>query len=241
MKICVAQIRPSRGNITLNIEKHLQWIDIAAAHEAGIIIFPELSVTGYEPTLAKELATSEDDSRFDIFQKISDTKRITIGIGAPIQTDRGIVIGMVIFGPGEPRQVYSKQYLHEDELPFFVNGINPVLSFETLNKLSLAICYELSVPAHSEQAGKNGAKIYIASVAKTADGVEKARMALSAIAKKYSMTVLMSNCVGHCDNFECGGATTAWNEKGAVIGQLDDSREGVLIIDTDKQELIKKI
>jgi hypothetical protein len=54
------------------------------------------------------------------------------------------------------------------------------------------------------------------------------------------MTVLMSNCIGECDGIECGGKTSIWNNKGLLVGQLNDTDEGILIIDTDTQELIEK-
>ncbi len=54
------------------------------------------------------------------------------------------------------------------------------------------------------------------------------------------MTVLMSNCVGHCDNFESAGKSSVWNDKGLLIGQLNDTNEGILIFDTDTQKLIEK-
>lgn len=106
--------------------------------------------------------------------------------------------------------------------------------------IALAICYEISVPEHSENAYNSGAEIYIASVAKSADGVEKAVKNLTNIAKQYSMTVLMSNCLGPCDGFESGGKTSIWNNKGLLMGQLNDAAEGILLIDTDTQELIEK-
>jgi predicted amidohydrolase len=102
----------------------------------------------------------------------------------------------------------------------------------------LAICYELSVPEHAEAAFKNEASAYIASVAKSADGVEKAGKRLSDIARKYSVPVLMSNCVGCCDNFENAGKTAAWNSDGLLIRQLDDAAEGILILDTNTQEVL---
>ena len=87
--------------------------------------------------------------------------------------------------------------------------------------IALAICYELSVPEHAENAFKSGAEIYIASVAKSVNGVDQAIKRLSDIASKYSMTVLMSNCVGQADGEECGGKTSIWNNKGLLVGQLD--------------------
>lgn len=238
MKLCAVQTRPVKGNIQSNIERHRKLIDLAISHGADIIIFPELSITGYEPALAKDLATHPDDSRLNDFQQISNTCGVTIGVGMPVRNDAGTCISMVIFQPHKARQVYSKKYLHADEEGFFVSGQNAA---NLPGNIALAICYELSVPEHPENAYKNGARIYIASVAKSASGAEKAGRSLSAIAASYTMTVLMSNCVGYCDNFECGGKTSAWNDKGLLVGQLDDTNEGMLIIDTDTQELIEKI
>src|SRR4051794_17238166 len=112
MKICVAQTKPVKGDIQSNIDSHKRLIDVAISNGADTIIFPELSLTGYEPKLSKELATDQDDSRFDDFQKISDTKHITIGVGMPTKSNSDILISMIIFQPYAPRQTYSKQYLH---------------------------------------------------------------------------------------------------------------------------------
>ena len=57
MKIAVAQTKPVTGDIDSNIKNHITLATVAADNGADIIIFPELSLTGYEPSLAKQLAT----------------------------------------------------------------------------------------------------------------------------------------------------------------------------------------
>ncbi len=232
MNIAAAQIRPLKGNIQQNLAKHVRLIESAVAKKVDIIVFPELSTTGYEPGLAKDLATVKEDARFDIFQTISDQDNITICIGAPLTASSGIAISMIIFQPRKQRQVYAKQYLHVDEYPWFVNGHGHVILEINNTKIAPAICYELSVPQHPENAHRLGAGIYNASVAKTAAGVDKAITQLSEIANNYSMTVLLSNFIGNCDNTECGGRSSVWNDNGVLLGQLDDHSEGVLLIDT---------
>ena len=219
--ICVAQTKPFTGDIASNITAHKNLIKLAAAKNADIIIFPELSITGYEPTLAKDLATTPHDPRFDEFQQLSDQHNMIIGIGAPTQ---GICITMVLFHPNQPRQTYSKKYLHADEEPFFVSGQNESAFIN--NHIALAICYEISVREHAENA--KDANIYIASVAKTSAGVTKAIDRLAEIAKHYSMTVLMSNSVGP----GYGGKSSVWNNKGILVDQLDDENEGILVYQT---------
>jgi predicted amidohydrolase len=237
MKIAVAQTKPVTGDIESNIKNHITLASQAADNGADIIIFPELSLTGYEPSLAKQLATDITDNRFYVFQQLSDAREISIGIGVPTKANTGIHITMLLFQPNKPVQAHSKMYLHADEEPFFVSGENLPGLIINNTPIALAICYEISVPEHSEHAHKTGAQLYVASVAKTVKGVEKAWNTLSDIAGKYGITVLMSNSVGMCEDGLCGGRSAAWNSKGELLGHLNDTKEGILILDT----LIDKI
>lgn len=241
MKICVAQTKPVKGDIKSNIEDHKKLIDLAVSNKAELIIFPELSITSYEPELAEELAIDKEDSRFDDFQHISDTKEITVGIGVPIKNADGISISMVIFQPNKAREVYSKLYLHPDEEKFFVSKESTINLLGKKSNIALAICYEISVTEHSENAYKNGAEIYIASVVKTIHKIDLAIKTLSEIASKHSMMVLMSNCVGQANGNDCAGKSSIFSNKGEILAQLNDTNEGVLIIDTDTQEIIEKM
>jgi len=238
MKICLAQAMAVKGDVNANLDNHKKLIERAVPHRADFIVFPELSLTGYEPALANGLATSKDDKRFDELQGLSDSNKLIIGAGMPIKTDDGIMIGMIIFQPFQPRKTYFKQYIHPDEEPYFIKGAYQSVLNET--NIALAICFEISVPAHAEQAHNNGAEIYIASVAKTVDGMNKAIDSLSATANRYSMTVLVSNCVGECEGKKAGGRSSVWNNKGMLLEQLNEKDEGLIIFDTDSQGVIKE-
>lgn len=231
MKISVAQTRPIKGNIEANILNHRRLIDLAIAEEVKMIFFPELSITGYEPELCQDLATTQDDKRFDIFQEISDTHHLTIGIGVPTRSDLGIRISTVVFQPNQPRQTYSKQHLHSSETPFFVAGNH--YTFLSNNQVALAICYELSIPEHSANAFQNGANVYIASTVNSYNGVDKDLNILANIAKNYSMTVLMANCIGQTGEYNCAGKSSVWNNAGKLLGQMDDKNEGILIFNSE--------
>jgi len=241
MKIGIAQTRAFKGDITGNLEKHLRFISLAASLKATSLFFPELSLTGYEPELAEALATNQDDRRLDVIQQSSNNNKITIGLGLPTKENTGNHISMIIFRPDNTRLTYSKQQLHPDEFPFFINGDKQlILNLENKN-IAPAICYESLQPSHSDNAHKLGADIYLASVAKPQKGLDKALIHYPAVARKFSMPVLMSNSVGYCDNFESVGFSTIWNKEGVLVEQLDGQNEGILIFDTDTEEVIKKI
>lgn len=233
MKVCAAQIKPFKGDIEKNIKAHLLFVDQAIEHQADAIFFPELSLTGYEPTLAKNLAINPNDNRLDIFQKKSNQHQITIGVGIPTIEENQIkpYISMVIFQPNVPRKIYSKQYLHVDELPYFIEGKNPLIFNLSGKKVIPAICFESLLPEHIEQSFEQGEIIYLASVAKDLKNIKKAHKHFPKIAKQYCMTVMMVNAIGESDNFECQGCSAVWYEAGRLRGHLEVHKEALLIYD----------
>lgn len=241
MKISIAQTRSIKGNISANIDAHKEIIELAVSYKVDSLFFPELSLTGYEPALARELATNENSDQFEEFQEISDKNKITIGVGVPTKTNNAIRISMMIFQPNVSRQTYSKQLLHTDEFPYFVSGKKQTILIVDNKKIAPAICYESLHPDHSDHAKKLGAEIYIASVAKSQNEINNALTYYSEVAKKLSITVLMSNCIGYCDNFESAVQSAIWSNRGELAGQLDNTLEGLLIFDTETEEVIKHI
>ncbi|MEL6624467.1 MAG: carbon-nitrogen hydrolase family protein [Bacteroidota bacterium] len=233
MKICLAQTYSFKGEVQKNIENHLRMVKQAIASQASLIIFPELSLTGYEPELAKELAVAVDNEIFQPFQALADQHSIVIGAGMPTLAPDGINISMLIFQPQADRTVYSKRILHADELPYFVSGTHqPFLHIQGL-KIGLGICYETLQREHFIHAVTHEAQIYIASVAKPDRGVDKAYLHFPSIAQEFGIPILMANCVGFCDNFMSNGKSSVWNREGKLIGQLDEENQGLLIYDTE--------
>lgn len=229
MKIAVAQITSIKADITTNINHHMRVIDHAAAHSVDLLVFPELSLTGYEPTIAKETATTLDDRRLMRLQALAEKHDMAFGVGAPMRRPGGITISMFVFEPGKPTGLYDKRHLHPDEEPYFIP--DTITSHALPDAVALAICHEISVPEHAETAHKRGASIYVASVAKTHDGVATASDRLAEIARQYGMTVFMSNCVGTCEGQPAGGGSAVWNSQGEVIAQMDDVQEGFIVYD----------
>lgn len=232
MKIAVAQTRSEKGDITKNIEKHLRFTTFAIENGAALIVFPELSLTSYEPELAEALATTASDERLDVLQQASNVNGIIICAGLPTRHEEGNRISMVIFSPNEPRQVYSKQMLHSDELPYFTHGQGQLALNIGNSRIAPAICYESLQPEHATTVAKEGITVYMASVAKSANGVAKAFAHYPQIAKLHNMAVVMSNSIGPSDNFVGSGQSSAWTADGTLAGQLDADSEGILLFDT---------
>lgn len=240
MKICIAQTKPIKGDVSANIEAHKKIIEFALQLNAEAIFFPELSLIGYEPAFAKKLATNQNDDRLEIFQKISDHNNIIIGLGLPTVIESKIRISMIIFEANKPRLTYSKQELHSDEFPYFENGDGQVMIKTNDINIAPAICYESLQTSHAKNAFNLGADVYLASVAKPVNGVKKALDYYPKVARQYQIPVLMANCVGFCDNFLSVGQSAVWTKKGELVGQLDDKNQGILIFNTETEEVITK-
>lgn len=232
MKISAVQFQPIAGGIASNVAKHLAFIELAIAQDVDLIFFSELSLTGYEPHLARAIASHKNDPRFDVFQQYNDLHEMTIGVGLPLLAGSQVQIGMIWFTPNAPRQTYAKQQLHTDELPFFVPGDQQLVLKTADHTLAPAICYESLQPSHAEQVAKLGVDVYLASVAKSAGGMEKAMRHYPTIARKHSMYILMANCVGTCDNFMSVGQSAVWNNQGELLIQMDRESEGMVMVDT---------
>ena len=124
-----------------------------------MIIFPELSLTGYEPELAEGLATGHNDTRLDDFQNISNRNNIAIGVELTTKSNFGVFISMIIFQPNRPQQTYSKQILHSDEKPYFIEGNEQTILNIKDTKIAIAICYKSLQIKHLESAIELGGRV----------------------------------------------------------------------------------
>ena len=231
MILAAAQTKPKRGDIDSNLADHYRLIKIAAQKGADLIAFPELSITGYERENAAELAFSKDDSRIDYLRELAIEHNIIITAGAPIQTESELFIGEFIIFPDNSISIYTKQFLHEGEDEFFQSSFdyNPIITIEN-QKISFAICADIDNPLHPENASKKETSIYIASIFFTPNGIPNAYRDLQNYAQKHKMNVLMSNFSGESWGYSSAGKSAFWNNKGELVGQMNDSDSGLLLI-----------
>lgn len=233
MKLAVVQYHSVKGEISSNIQKHIAIVQKVQHKSPDLIVFPELSLTGYEPELAELLAIDEDA---DILQPLEEASRkfsVIICAGIPVRTSGQIRIGMVILHPHLPKKFYYKQFLHPDEEPYFSPGNSPVTLQYNGHGLSFAICYEVFAEKHWQQAIEAKTDIYVASVAKSKKGMEKALTTLESLSAKNQWTILLSNSIGPSDNFTGAGTSSMWDSEGKLQQQLGHDEEGILLFDTN--------
>ncbi len=235
MKIVAAQMQSAPGDIDGNIERHVHFIERAASCGGAAVFFPEMSLTGYEPRLAEQLAMTADDARLKVFQSLSDRHQILVAVGGPYRGKDGPEIGMYVFRSGQALAVYTKQMLHADELPYFKAGTTPLSVTLGDEILVPAICFESLQMESALRAKDVGATVYVASVAKNMIGMERAHSHYATVARELGMIVLACNGVRNADGFEMTGGSAAWDNSGALRCSAGTGDEALVVYDLAEQ------
>jgi predicted amidohydrolase len=232
MKMASVQFAPAINNIAANIEKHIFWTTKARKAGADLVLFPEMSLTGYELERAGEIAFEEKDSRLSVLADLSKSQNITIVCGAPVKLKNGkLCIGSFIIKPDETIQIYAKKYLHTGEDKFFEtdHAYDPQINIAG-NRISFAICADITHPEHSRKAFERGTDIYLASIFFTPKGIAEGLELLQKYAQEYQMNVLMSNYTGESYGYAAAGQSSYWNNRGQLIAYLNAEEEDMLVV-----------
>jgi predicted amidohydrolase len=192
-KIAVAQVPSVKGNITENIKTHLSAIKQAAELGVTYIVFPELSLTGYEPELAADLVFTNDDNRLQSLIDCAKKHKITVAVGAPLVANSLPKIGLLIISPLGHVNRYEKMHLHPGEDIYFSSGDKQCVLSVDRQKIANAICADTNNKAHVQACVSLGATVYIAGVLISDSGYNTDSAKLAHYAEKYNLLVAMAN------------------------------------------------
>ncbi len=237
MKLATAQINPKKEDINYNLNEHYRFIELASQQRADLIVFPEMSITGYELEDAKEFSLTVNDSRLNLLKQLAIEKQMTIIVGAPIRIDNHLYIGSFVMRPDNNTLLYTKQFLHSGEDRYFTPSTeyNPLIKIGN-ERINLAICADIENSNHIKNANTKGCTIYIPSIFYTPNGISSVHKKLADYAKKYSIDILMSNFCGDSWEYKAAGQCGFWNNKGELIGSLNNITPGLLIVEKDDDD-----
>jgi predicted amidohydrolase len=243
MIFATAQTSPFEDSIEKNIAEHLKWVLIAIENNAGIITFPEMSLTGYRREDASDFALFPDDERLNPFKELARNNKIVIVAGAPVKLKNDLFIGSLIFQPDcDSVSVYTKQFLHPGEELFFHSSFdfNPVI-YAGIEQISLAICADIDHPVHPQNAAISGSTFYMPSIFFSRNGIPDAYQKLGDYSKRYEINILMSNFCGKCWGTLSGGKSAFWSDKGDLISSLDGDNPGLLLVEKRENDWQSKL
>ncbi len=209
LTVAVAQSIPVPGDLARSVESHVVLASLAAEHGAQLVLFPELSLTGYDLGLTRDDAVDVSDPRLGPL--------LVIVVGAPVASSDGLHIGAMSFVPRAEVMTYLKEYPHHSEEVAFVRGAGGDLLDVSEQNVALAICADLTHPEHAHAAVQRGATIYAASCFLTESGYTKDADLLKRYATDYGIVVIMANYGAPMGQWSAAGKSTIWSSDGSLI------------------------
>lgn len=231
-----------RGDVDANLEHHVRLIRVAAEEQAQVLVFPELSLTGYELDLAEDLAFSQRDPRLAPLVESATICSMALIVGAPVRIGTKLHIGAFIIRPDRTFGLYTKHHLGAFPASASVDGIVPAAEGTVFHAgkrdplvrfggstAAIAVCADTGRQSHPERAAARGATTYLASMFVIPSELEAETARLEAYAARHSMTVVFANYGGPSGGLASGGRSAIWSGKGEILARLDGSGAGVAV------------
>ena len=243
IRTAMAQINTTVGDLEANKKIILGSIDRARSTGAGILLFPELTITGYPP---EDLLLHTGFLR-DNLRVLKEVAAYTTG------SDTMVVVGFVdfpmeiynaaaIIQNGEIKGVYRKMNLPNysvfDERRYFTPGSRPLIIKSGSLKIGVNICEDIWVPAGptNDQAIAGANLILNLSASPFTSTKNRTRMSLlQTRAMEYSCCMLYCNYAGGQDELVFDGRSTAIMPDGhRIVARSFEEDFLVIDIDTDQ-------
>jgi predicted amidohydrolase len=211
MIAAATQFAPVAGDIDANVRTIAALVRAAGAENARVVVFPELAVTGYEPTLIRDtpgLVLTEDDARLEPVREACRAVSATAVVNGPVHTAEGrpAVTSLVIGPDGGLLARYDKQHLYGIEQEVFAAGRRDGRFELDGTRFALATCYDNRFPELAERAAADGCTVCLASSVLSADN-DSFEKVYPVRAREFGLHVVLGNVLGGNENcVGCGGA-----------------------------------
>jgi predicted amidohydrolase len=233
--IAAAQSSSIAGDLAGNIARHQRFIKVAAEQGVQLLVFPELSLTGYERGLAAELALAPDAAALQPLRDFAQEVGVTTVVGMPIRLSdtAPALIGALVMGADGSLGVYSKQHLHLGEEVVFAPGYGGETLLVGADTVAMAVCADFTHASHAAAAAEQGADVYAAGVLITEKGYGPDTGLLKGYAQTHSMVVLMANHGGATGGWESAGRSAIWSANGSLIAAAPGTGDLIVIARRD--------
>ncbi|HQG81980.1 MAG: hypothetical protein PHR42_01060 [Caldisericia bacterium] len=249
----IAQIKPIFGDLYRNIEKHLSYIKLARENGADLIIFPEMSLTGYYlKDLTSELAIGPD---FSILKPIfSASKDIDIVVSFPERDEAFNYYITSVYLRNQNiinlhRKVYPPINGMFDDLKDFKRGETfRVFSNEFLN-CGMLICRDMWHAEAVTALAFKGAKLIIVPSAVPLRSISESGPSIKGFiersvkfyAEHFSLYFAFVNRVGFEEGVCFYGGSTVASPSGEIILSMCLLEEEIKFFELNKREIERRI
>ena len=245
MRIALAQINTTVGDVWGNVEKATDALEKAVDSGAGLVAFPELTITGYPPEdlLLRPSFIQENLEALDEF-----AKQVPEGVVAAmgfVDLEADLYNACAVVSNGEVLHRYHKRYLPNygvfDENRYFRKGSGaPVVKLDGA-LVGMSVCEDIwypGGPAREQAVGGAGMLLNIsASPYHRRKGTFRERM-LGVRASDYGCYVLFCNLVGGQDELVFDGHSLVFDPEGELVARGKQFEEDMLCVDLYPEEAL---
>ena len=252
IKIALAQFNTVLGDLNANLKIHLDFIEEASAQEADLLIFPELSLTGYnlqDLAITSALRPHEDNPVFTRLLQASKKMDLVVGFVNEDPRHR-FYIAAAYLSEGAIRHIHNKVYLPTygmfDEGRYFAPG-ESLRAFDTrFGRVGMLICEDFWHASLPYLLWLDGADLLIFTSASPGRGLtEDARLSSStwvehtnrAYAGLFTTFIAHANRVGYEDGLNFWGGSTIFDPNGDLIVRAPDFKPWLSVAEIDLNQL----
>jgi predicted amidohydrolase len=248
LRLGLAQIKTALGDVDANLARHLEYIESAASQGVELLVFPELSLTGYAvqdlaPALARK--PRPDDPTFGPLLDASRRMDLVVGFVDEDARHR-FYISAAYLSQGQALHVHHKVYLPTyglfDEGRFFAWG-DSIRAFDTRwGRVGLLICEDFWHASPPYVLWLDGADLMLFASASPGRGLGESDKLESAwwvehinraYASLFTAFVAHTNKVGFEDGLNFWGGATVFDPNGALVAQGPYHEEALTVADLD--------
>jgi NAD+ synthetase len=260
MKIAIAQLNPTIGDLPKNAEKILQAAQQATAEKARLLLTPELSLCGYPPRDLLLNPAFVEATNITLQQLARDLpSNIAVLVGTVQEnTKASITGGKPLFNSiawleaGKVQQVFHKRLLPTydvfDERRYFEPGLQA--NYFTLDKVHIGVTVCEDLWNDEEFWGRRSYAInpiadlailgvdFIVNLSASPYTVNKQRFReamLSHSAVRFQQPIIYANQVGGNDDLIFDGRSFALNKQGEVVCRAQGFKTDLVMVDFDEE------
>jgi len=252
LTLALAQVNTCLGDVQRNLEKHLDQVEEAHASGADLLIFPELSLTGYVLQDLVSTVSCRPDGDDPVFRPLLEaSQKLDLVVGF-VDEDRRhrFFISSAYLSRGEVLHVHHKVYLPTyglfDEGRFFAWG-DAVRAFDTrFGRVGILICEDFWHASPPYLLWLDGADLFLFTSASPGRGLgkepklESARwveLTNQAYASLFTSFVVHVNRVGYEDGLNFWGGSTVFDPDGELLAKGPYQQEALTLAEIDLGQL----
>jgi NAD+ synthase (glutamine-hydrolysing) len=244
MRLALAQINTTVGDLDGNRERILARLNEAKEAGADVVLFPELAVTGYPPEDLLLRPSFVQAAEGSLAQIAREARGIVAFVGTP-HLDRDLYNVCAVCAGGEVKALYRKRFLPNygvfDEHRYFAQGRDLFLLEHGDVLIGPTVCEDIWQPGPpATELALAGAQLIVnISASPFYVGKEREReQMLQTRARDNVCYVAFVNAVGAQDELVFDGHSVVLDDEGDVLARAPGFEEALLVIDVEPEEAV---